>query len=275
MLLIVDRNEHSTNPKVFQSMQRHFSHIVIADLPHREHGGTKVTAGDINIPLDDGGILAIERKTPSDFLQSIASRHIFDQVEVMANHAKYSAIIITGSITYGKETDIVAIDGVKTSTDTSKGWSGRSVRSALNVIQYSGCPIIFCPPSQYCSMIEEIYSTVNKPDKRQGVVKRRIITFPPTDERIVFLCNLPGIDITLADRLLKFAGMMEGDADKDGYGTVAAAIHWITIMSGVGKNERPKGWGAHKILTVRKFLGLSSTEYIGLNSEPNDMQEEE
>jgi ERCC4-type nuclease len=274
MLLIVDTNEKSSNPKVFASMQRHFSKIIVTDLPHREHGGTKVTAGDVNIPLEDGKILAIERKTPTDFLQSIASRHIFDQVEVMANHAKYSAVIITGTLAYTDKTDIVVADGVRTDSDNSKGWSGRSVRAALNVIQYSGCPVVFCPPNQYCNMIEEIYSTVSKPDTRQGITKRRIITFPPVDERVVFLCGFPGISVTLADRLLKFAGMMDKNADEEGYGTVAGAIHWATIMGGIDKKERPEGWGASKILTVRKYLGLSSTEYLGLNSEEEEIKAE-
>lgn len=273
MLLIVDTNEKSSSPKVFQQLQRHFSNIVVTDLPHREYGGTSLTAGDINIPLDDGNILAIERKTPTDFLNSIPNRHIFNQIEVMAQHAKYSAVIITGTIGYMEKTDIVTADGERTDT-RGKGWSGRSVRSALNVIQYSGCPIQFCPPNRYCEMIEEIYSTVNKPDKHQGVDKRRVITFPPVDERVEYLCHLPGVDLTLAERLLKFAGTMDNNADDWGYGTVASALHWASIMSGVDKNSRPKGWGPYKILTVRKFLGLSSNEYIGVNSEQNEMNEE-
>lgn len=273
MLLIVDTNEKSTNPKVYQQLVKHFSNVVVANLPHKEYGGTSVTAGDINIPLDDGNLLAIERKTPTDFLGSIANRHIFNQVEVMAQNAKYSIIVITGTFTYGQKDDMTYI--LKGNEKEITNWSGRSVRGALNTIQWSGCPIQFCPPERFSVTIEEIYSTVNKPDKHQGIDKRRVITFPPVDDRVEYLCHLPGIDLTLADRLLKFAAMMDNNADELGYGTVASALHWATIMSGVGKSSRPKGWGPNKILTVRKFLGLSATQYLGLNSEINEMKEEE
>lgn len=269
MLLIVDRNEQSTNPRVFQDVKKHFSSVVVADLPHRIHGGTTVTAGDINIPLDDGNLLAIERKTPHDFLQSISSGHIFDQVEVMAQNSKFSAIIVTGFFTYTDKTDIVMIEGEKTN------WKGRAVRATMNVIQYSGCPVIFCPPSKYCQMIEEIYSTVNKPDKRQAIRKNRIITFPPVDLKVEILCSFPGVGIKAAESLLKFAGQMENNADEYGYGTLSAAIHWATILSQIDKSERPAGWGPAKILTFRKMLGLSAVQYMGLNEEKEEIQQKE
>lgn len=275
MLLIVDKNEKDVNKAVFNQLTKHFSKVIVANLPHREYGGISVTAGDINIPLDSGDILAIERKTPNDFLNSIPNRHIFNQIEVMAQNAKYSALIITGKIEYTDKTDIVIADGIRTD-ERGKGWSGRSVRAVLNLIQGSGCPIIHCPANKYPQMIEEVYSTFNKPPEHQGIDKRRIITFPPVDERVERLCKfMPGVEFVLADRLLKFAGMMDNNADEEGYGNVASALHWATILSGVAKSERPKGWGPHKILTVRKFLGLASNQYIGINSELNEIKEEE
>lgn len=269
MILIVDKNEKDTNPKVVKLLEKCFSQVVIANLPHHEYGGIAVTAGDINIPLDDGSILAIERKTPQDFLNSIPNRHIFNQVEIMAQNAKYSAVIVTGYFTYGEKNDMVYIDGEKTN------WKGVSVRSAMSLIQYSGCALIFCPPARYPDQIAELYNTVNKPDERQGISKHRIITFPPVDDRIEFLAQLPGIGIKLADSILKFAGKMDNNADELGYGTVAGALHWITIMSGIAKSERPKGWGAQTILTQRKFLGLASNQYIDYPHANNKEEMEE
>lgn len=257
MFLIVDKNEEDTNPEIVKRLKKFFSNVVIANLPHRQHGNRTVTAGDINIPLDDGSVLAIERKTPEDFLQSIATRHIFDQIEVMAQNAKYSAVIITGYFQYTDKTDLVSLDG-----KVREGWRGSSVRSAMNVIQYSGCALIFCPENKYPEMVAEVYNTVNKPEQRQGVIKNRIITFPPVDSRIEFLCQLPGIGITLADSILTFAGMMDNNADEDGYGTLASALHWITILMLIDKDSRPKGWGQKTTMTIRKFFGLESDEYI-------------
>ncbi len=261
MLIIVDKNEEDVNKDIVKQLKKYFSQVVVANLPHREHGGVTVTAGDINIPLSDGSILAIERKTPEDFLQSIASNHIYDQLEVMAQHAKYSAFIVTGYFEYTNKSDMVSIDGNVTK------WRGASVRATMSLIQYSGCALIFCPVNQYPNMIAELYNTVNKPDERIHVAKNRIITFPPVDERIEFIAQLPGVGLKLATSLLKFAGMMDNNTDSEGYGTVASALHWITILASMDKNERPKGWGPANILTVRKFFGLESNQYITMLKE--------
>lgn len=261
MLIIVDKNEESTSPETIKKLKKYFSKVVITDLPHHEHGGTKVTAGDINIPLSDGSILAIERKTPHDFLQSIGNRHIFDQIEVMAQNAKYSAFIITGSFSYTNKSDMCVID------DKETPWHGASVRATLALIQYSGCALIFCPPDKYPVMIAELYNVVNKPSEHRAVKKNRIITFPPIDARVELLAQLPGVGLKLAESLLKFAGMMDNNADEDGYGTVASALHWVTILSGIDKNVRPEGWGAAKVLTVRKMFGLEGNEYITILKE--------
>ncbi len=256
MLLIVDKSEESSNPKFVQMLKKNFAQVIVTNLPHRIHGNTKVTAGDINIPLDDGNLLAIERKTPEDFLASISHRRIFNQVEVMANNAKYSAVVITGKISYGGKHDMTYIN------DEVTEWSGASVRAVIRAIQYSGCVVDFCPQDQFCNQITEIYKLVNKPDKHQSIVKNRIITFPPIDERVEFIAQMPGVGLKLADSLLIFAGKMENNADELGYGSVAAALHWVTLLSQIDKAERPAGWGAAKILTIRKFFGLASDEYF-------------
>lgn len=265
MLLLVDKSEQN-NKRIISALQKNFSQVIITNLPHREYGGTSVTAGDINIPLDDGNILAIERKTPQDFLNSITERHIFNQVEVMAAHAKYSVVIVTGGFMYGAKDDLTYImrDGKKDETK----WPGKRVRSVIAQIQYSGCPVVFCPEEVFCQMVAEQYNIVNKPDdQRQGVFKRRIITFPPVDERVEFLAQVPGVGMKLADSLLTFAGKMDGNADAMGYGSVASALHWLSLLAQIEKSERPAGWGPAKILNARKFFGLDSNQYIALPKE--------
>lgn len=198
MIIIVDQNEKDTNPEVVASIKRHFTNVIVTNLPHHEHGGTRVTAGDVNLPLDDGNLLAIERKTPTDFVQSIFSGHLFDQVEIMAQHAKYSAVIVTGRFTYTEKSDIVRIDDNR----EYPKWKGAAVRGAITTLQYSACPVIFCPPNKYCQMIFEVFNTVNKQDARQTVKKNRIITFPPVDNRVEFIAQLPGTGFELSLILL-------------------------------------------------------------------------
>lgn len=254
MIIIVDKNEQDVAPEIVKQLKRVFSQVIVTNLPHRSHGNVTVTAGDINIPLDEGSILAIERKTPWDFLSSIASGHLFDQVEVMAQNAKYSAIVVTGYFTYTTKSDMVCIDGKETN------WRGKDVRGAIRVIQYSGCDIEFCPENRFAQVVTEIYTSVNKPDERRAVKKNRVITFPPVDARVEFLAQLPGVGLKYAESLLKWVGMMDKNADEDGYGSVASALHWVTILGGISKTSRPKGWGPEKILTVRKLLGLNSDQ---------------
>jgi ERCC4-type nuclease len=268
MLLIVDKSEESSAPKVVNALRKNFSKVIVTNLPHRIYGGTSITAGDINIPLDDGSILAIERKTPDDFLGSISKRHIFNQVEVMAQNAKYSAVIITGFIQYNVKLNKTFIRSEDGKELEKTNWDAHSVQSVLDEIQFSGCPVIFCPVSEYSDQIARLYGLVNKGnDARQSITKNRIITFPPIDERVEFLAQLPGVGMKLADSLLTFAGKMENNADELGYGSVGAALHWMTILSQIEKSERPTGWGSAKILTQRKFMGLASSQYIGLNEE--------
>ena len=266
MILIIDKNQQSTNPEVVEKLQEFFgqANVIVTNLPHREFGNISVTAGDINIPLDDGSVLAIERKTPMDFLNSIRDRHIFNQVEVMAQHAKYSAIIITGKLTFSPDDKVMA-DREETN------WGGSSIRATLDLIQYSGCALRLCPPAEYPYAIREIYNVVNKSSNHQGVFKNRIVTFPPTDERVQMLCQFPGVGIESAESILRFAGMMDNNSDEDGYGTLSGALHWITIMAGIENDSRPKHWngkrGANKIVTIRKLLGLASNQYIAAKEE--------
>jgi len=266
MIIVVDKNEQDTSPTTIESLKIIFPNLIVANLPHRQYGNTNITAGDINIPLDDGNILAIERKTVSDFLQSIPNRHIMNQIEVMHNNAKFVALIITGKMRYSP-TDMVIDDRRETE------WQGRDVRSLLRKIQLSPAVVEYCPESEYANMVMEIYKTVTNIDNLPKTYKNRIVTFPPVDERIQFLAQLPSVSLERATSLLTFAGMMESTDDTEGYGTIAQALHHMSIMSHYGKDIRPAQWGAKTILTNRKFLGLASNQYLGIITENGEMEE--
>lgn len=267
MIIVVDKSEQDTSPSTIENLKHTFPNLLIANLPHRQHGNTKVTAGDINIPLDDGNVLAIERKTVSDFLGSIPNRHVMNQIEVMHSHAKFVALIITGKLRYSV-TDMVMDDRRETN------WNGKDVRSLLRKIQLSPAIVEYCPEHEYANMVMEIYKTVTNIDNLPKIYKNRLVTFPPLDDRIQNIAQLPGVGIDTATSAITFAGMMDSNADEEGYGTVAGALHHISIMSHYGKDVRPAGWGAKRILTVRKFLGLKSNEYIGIITENGEIENE-
>lgn len=268
MIIVVDKSEQDTSPNTVESLKNIFPNLLIANLPHRQHGNTKVTAGDINIPLDDGNILAIERKTVSDFLGSIPNRHIMNQIEVMHNNAKYVCLLITGKLSYSP-TDMVVADRRETE------WHGKDIRSLLRKIQLTPAIVEYCPEHEYANMVMEIYQTITKNDNLPKTYKNRIVTFPPVDERVQFLAQLPSVSLDRATSLLQFAGMMNSNADNEGYGTVASALSEMTILSHYDKDSRPEHWGPKTILTNRKFLGLASNQYLGIMEEKNDNEETE
>ncbi len=267
MIVLTDTNELATSPKTIARLKEYFGkeNVIVCNIT--KYAG--VTAGDVNVPLDDGTILAIERKTPTDFLSSITG-HLQDQVEAMSRHAKYYSVIVTGSIQYGMNNTVLADHEIT-------GWKANDVRGLVRAIQFAGCSIEYCPEDSYPMVIEEIYKTVNKPDEHQRLRRNRIITFPPLDERIQILAQFPGgakmkLGIKSATSLLKFAGTMDKNADEDGYGTLASAVHWATILVQIDQGSRPSGWSANKILTFRKMWGLASNEYIGVIAEEKEKE---
>lgn len=250
MLVIVDSNEFSTSPKTIEQLQNYFGEKTIVK------GNIEC---DIRICLDNGEWLAIERKTPNDFLSSIGDGRLKEQIENMHIRNKYVAICITGKVLYGGN-GFCKVDGENTN------WKAVSVRGMIRAIQFSGTMLEWCPVAYYSQMVQEIYETCNSKTHMQGLQKHRTITFPPLDERIQILGQLPGVGIESASSLLEFAGMMDNCSDEFGYGSLASALCWITIMSQIDNNSRPKLWngkkGAYKILTNRKLFGLESDEYL-------------
>ncbi len=269
MIIVVDKNEQDTSPSTVESLRNIFPNMLPpVNLPHRKFGNTSVTAGDINIITDAGEIIAIERKTVSDFLQSIPNRHLMNQIEVMHQNAKYVCLLITGHLRFSP-TDMVIDDRRETE------WNGKDVRSLLRKIQLTPAIVEYCPEHEYANMVMEIYRTIVNNDNLPKTYKNRIVTFPPVDERVQFLAQLPGVSLERATSLLKFAGMMDGNADEEGFGTLAYALHEMTILSHYGKDARPEHWGAKTILTNRKFIGLASNQYLAVCEEKNDTEENE
>ena len=249
MLLLVDRNEATTAKPVVKRLKERFKKVIIK----------KLEAGDVNIPLVDGELLAVERKEAHDFLASIADGRLFDQVERMAQFAKYSAIVITGKMSY-TSTGGVKVDGKETN------WKASSVRGARRAVQLSGCIVEDCPPEMYPDVLYELYVTCNKPDKRQAIRQRRIVTFPPVDARVETLALFPGIGLKRAESMLQFVKSGLDNSD-DPYGRLSDALERITTLAMVDKDLRPEGWGPASIMNVRRLLQLQPNECMTVHME--------
>lgn len=252
MIVIVDSNEQATSRRTMKEIEKVFPKFMVS----------KLASGDINVILDDGSILAVERKEIHDFLGSIADGRVFKQVENMASSAKYYAIVIEGSLQINYDSDMVVADGEITN------WKGASVRAALFSIMWSGCPVSFAPKGCYAETVEEMVKIVSKNDEHFQKQHRRIITFPPIEIEQDILMAFPNIGFTRAESLLGYVGA----ANKGKQIGLAEALCWASMLNRIEKDGRPKGWGNAIIEDFRKTLGLEDGEYLDIRKEEGNEQ---
>lgn len=221
---------------------------------------TALTCGDINVILDGGGILAIERKRAGDFLGSIASGRIFRQVENMANNATWSCVIIEGLISFDE--DDMAVIPMFNKKDEVEGyektmWRGVSVRGAMYAIQWSCCPIFTIEPSSLPSLVADLAKFCSKPAEHQQMLgRKRIVTFPPVTLSEEIIASFPRVGLKRARALLEFT-QKNNDVNT---ATLAEALSWGSILDLVDRKSRPEGWGDKTIEDFRNTLGLETGE---------------
>lgn len=256
MLVMVDSNELATNPTVVELLRKYYPKLEIM----------KLEFGDVNIVLENGALLSIERKNVSDFVGSIIDAHMFKQVERMAAGAKFYAIIVLGRMSFD-ENDMTVVDGRTT------GWKGVSVRAAIYALQWSGCPIVWASHEGYPFAVQELINFCEKPEVHSTMSHKRIVTFPPVDQRVEILAAFPGIGMKKAMSLLKFSRekfneeAIENGNTEDEYATIAQALMWASALLLINPKNRPEGWGDKVIQTFRVALGLGKGEYIDIKKE--------
>lgn len=221
-----------------------------------------LVCGDINVVLDNGQLLAIERKRAGDFLGSIASKRIFRQVENMAQNAAWSCVVIEGLISFDKN-DMTMIssfdknDNINGYLETD--WRGVSVRGAMYAIQWSGCPIMTIQPHALPNMIADLARFCSKPaEHAQSLGRKRYITFPPIELKEEIVAAFPSVGPKRARSLFEFSKKQN---DKE-TGTLAEALSWGSALNLIDRKSRPEGWGDKTIEGFRTTLGLETGEYL-------------
>lgn len=194
--VLLDVNEIATAPWT--------SKLVFGGVPKTP---TNLQYGDIVAMTDENDMIVIERKTPSDLLNSIRDKHIFSQAAGMKALSPWAYIIVTGVL---KATD----SGHVIADDRITGWKWNAIQGALLEIQEMGVKIV------YCLGQDEYEPTVIRLCNRARD-KEKIIE-PTTQPRFmspgeVMLTSLPGIGIERAQLLLR-----EFDNDP------ARALAWLT-----------------------------------------------
>ncbi len=196
---------------------------------------TNLTWGDLLATTDNGDMVIIERKTPSDLLNSIKDNHIFAQAAGMRQTSPWSYIIVTGYLTATSSGYVIANERIT-------GWQWDSVQGALISLQEMGVRVT------YCLSDKDYESTVIRLCNRERS-KERIIE-PTALPRVltpgeVLLTSLPGIGLERAQRLLR-----EFDNNP------AKALVWLTR-----KKAKPlAGIGEGIKRAVKSALGLGEYE---------------
>lgn len=194
--VMVDSNEIATAPWIDK--------LTFGGVPRLV---TKLEHGDIMATTDTNDVICIERKTPSDLLNSIRDKHIFKQCAGMRAQTPWAYLVVTGPPQATKDGKVIADDRVT-------GWNWNSMQGALLEIQDLGVKIA------YCTSNKEYEATVVRLCNRERSDTK--IIEPTIQSRVMspgeaILCSLPGIAWERASKLLD-------EFDND----VGQALAWLT-----------------------------------------------
>lgn len=112
--ITISRNELTHHPALFSDLSDYKCEVGSDDV-------------DFLVTCDNGDLLAIERKAPSDLLNSIADNRLFNQAAKMREITEHCYIIITGSV-----------------EKCQRGWDWNAIQGALISVQQLGCVVVHC-----------------------------------------------------------------------------------------------------------------------------------
>lgn len=199
----------------------------------------QLDCGDLWASTDDGEMLIIERKTPSDLLGSIKDGRLFSQVAAMRDKSKWCYVMVTGALAH-------TLDGHVITDNRTTGWRFDDVAGALLTVQELGVCVVHCQSDSHYE--EAVIRLARRDRKAVKAIEPRTQPHVLTEAEKV-LISLPGIG-------LERAGLLLGE-----FGSAAYAIAWLTWLdtwaevSGIGDGTKHG---------VRRALGLNAEEWIAV-----------
>ena len=193
---------------------------------------TRLDAGDLIAACDDGEVLAIERKTPSDLLNTISADRLTPQLAKLREVSRWAYLLVSGVLAPGP--------GGKTYADgRATGWDWASVQGALLDAQELGVSVLHVADERdYADAIERL---ARRSRTAVRVQSARDVAFLTEGE--VALSALPGIGPERAQILIRHLG------------TAAHALQWLSDYGAPLK--KVPGVGPETKKRVRRALGLS------------------
>ena len=195
--------------------------------------------GDLLATCDDGTLLAVERKTPSDLLNSVREDRIWSQLAGIRALTPWAYLLVTGELLRGNDGNAVA-DG------RASGWSWAAVQGALLQAQELGVHVV------YCGGDEDVDAAMLRLAARSH--RTEFVVPPAREPRLLtdaerVLYSLPGIGPDKAPAILECCH------------TATWALVMLTELTA---KEHVPGVGLGIKRAVRKALGLQANEQLGV-----------
>lgn len=196
-------------------------------------------AGDLLVTCDDGTLLAIERKTPDDLLNSIRDDRLWSQLVGIKALSRWAYLLITGELRLGSD-DKVWTDNRAT------GWSWAAVQGALLQAQEIGVFVVFAAgDNDYEPAVMRLAARSHRAE----------MLVPPAREPRIYsqaeqiLTALPGIGPERVAPLIDYAG------------TAAWGLQYLSDLS---TNGLVAGVGVGTKRAIRKALGLTDDQTLAI-----------
>lgn len=208
--------------------------------------------GDLWVATEDSQLLIVERKEPSDLLNSIKDGRLLEQCHKMKAQSQWCYVVITSPLFPGPNGKVFV-------GQRETGWNYDAVEGALLTVQELGCFVVHCKNDM------DFGPTVERLIKRErgllsiGCVRSSNIL--SSGEQL--LTTLPGIGLDKAQRLLQYEH---------------AAANALQFLTELGKKNKVPGISDGIKQNVKKALGLApdeslivinslDREFIGLDKE--------
>ncbi len=188
--------------------------------------------GDVWATTDDGTLLAVERKTTDDLLNSLKDGRLFQQLAGLRGISNYAYLVICGTLTRGP-------DGKAVTERGQTGWNYQAVQAAILTAQELGVFVIYTSDDQFEATIAGLGKRSRTGEMREKPVKKFLMLEP--GEQV--LAALPGIGLERVSALLNYAS------------SPAQALAYLT-NSDLKSDEHIPGIGPLTKVNVRKALGV-------------------
>ncbi len=198
---------------------------------------SQLDAGDLLATCDDGALLAIERKAPSDLLNSIREDRLWPQLVGIRALTPWAYLMITGELRRGD-------DGRVWTDGRATGWQWAAIQGALLQAQELGVFVAYAASS------EDYEAAVLRLAARSH--RQELLVPPAREPRILsegerILCALPGIGPEKVQPILEYTG------------TAALALMWLSELE---NQERVPGIGLGTKRAIKRALGLQDDEEL-------------